>query len=74
MAAKESQAPCCAFAGLDDLRDWTNNIQDKIPIYVAPRDLEVRRSDGGCRTGLLRVSSSDFLAPEASAYRLVTFC
>ncbi|GAQ91347.1 metallo-beta-lactamase family protein [Klebsormidium nitens] len=30
-----------AIGGLDDLRDWTNNIQDKVPIYVAPRDLEV---------------------------------
>lgn len=27
--------------GLDDLRDWTNNVQPYIPIYVAPRDFEV---------------------------------
>ncbi|XP_002970963.2 putative hydrolase C777.06c [Selaginella moellendorffii] len=32
-----------AIGGLDDLRDWTNNIQDSIPIYVAQRDLEVMR-------------------------------
>lgn len=29
-------------AGLDDLRDWTNNVQPHIPIYVAQRDFEVR--------------------------------
>lgn len=28
-------------AGLDDLRDWTNNVQPYIPIYVAERDFEV---------------------------------
>lgn len=28
-------------AGLDDLRDWTNNVQPHIPIYVAQRDFEV---------------------------------
>lgn len=28
--------------GLDDLRDWTNNVQPCIPIYVAPRDFEVQ--------------------------------
>ncbi|RWW78347.1 hypothetical protein BHE74_00013431 [Ensete ventricosum] len=27
--------------GLDDLRDWTNNVQPFIPIYVAQRDFEV---------------------------------
>lgn len=27
--------------GLDDLRDWTNNVQPSIPIYVAKRDFEV---------------------------------
>ena len=27
--------------GLDDLRDWTNNVQDNVPIYVARRDIEV---------------------------------
>lgn len=27
--------------GLDDLRDWTNNVQPHIPIYTAMRDLEV---------------------------------
>ncbi|KAK4837331.1 hypothetical protein QYF36_004627 [Acer negundo] len=26
--------------GLDDLRDWTNNVQPHIPIYVAKRDFE----------------------------------
>eukprot|EP00897_Mesotaenium_endlicherianum_P006796 jgi/Mesen1/6144/ME000314S05162 len=30
-----------AIGGLDDLRDWTNNVQSGIPIFVAPRDLEV---------------------------------
>ncbi|KAG6543473.1 hypothetical protein Mapa_015143 [Marchantia paleacea] len=30
-----------AVGGLDDLRDWTNNVQDSIPIYVAQRDIEV---------------------------------
>ncbi|KAJ3683348.1 hypothetical protein LUZ60_013575 [Juncus effusus] len=30
-----------AIGGLDDLRDWTNNIQPHIPIYVAQRDFEV---------------------------------
>lgn len=28
-------------AGLDCLRDWTNNVQPLIPIYVAERDYEV---------------------------------
>jgi hypothetical protein len=28
-------------AGLDCLRDWTNNVQSSIPIYVAERDYEV---------------------------------
>ncbi|XP_057978473.1 putative hydrolase C777.06c [Malania oleifera] len=30
-----------AIGGLDDLRDWTNNVQSYIPIYVAKRDFEV---------------------------------
>ena len=30
--------------GLDDLRDWTNNVQPHIPIYVADRDFEVKDS------------------------------
>ncbi|XP_059640957.1 putative hydrolase C777.06c isoform X2 [Cornus florida] len=29
-----------AIGGLDDLRDWTNNVQSHIPIYVARRDFE----------------------------------
>lgn len=29
------------YPGLDDLRDWTNNVQPHIPIYTAMRDLEV---------------------------------
>lgn len=29
------------FSGLDDLRDWTNNVQPSIPIYTAMRDFEV---------------------------------
>uniref|UniRef100_A0A7N0UAT7 Metallo-beta-lactamase domain-containing protein n=1 Tax=Kalanchoe fedtschenkoi TaxID=63787 RepID=A0A7N0UAT7_KALFE len=32
-----------AIGGLDDLRDWTNNVQPSIPIYVAPRDFEVMK-------------------------------
>lgn len=28
-------------SGLDDLRDWTNNVQPQIPIYVPKRDFEV---------------------------------
>lgn len=32
-----------AIGGLDDLRDWTNNIQPFIPIYVAKRDFEVMK-------------------------------
>lgn len=28
-------------SGLDDLRDWTNNVQTQIPIYVPKRDFEV---------------------------------
>ncbi|KVI05907.1 hypothetical protein Ccrd_015773, partial [Cynara cardunculus var. scolymus] len=28
---------------LDDLRDWTNNVQPYIPIYVAERDFEVMK-------------------------------
>ncbi|WCJ39512.1 Metallo-hydrolase/oxidoreductase superfamily protein [Euphorbia peplus] len=32
-----------AIGGLDDLRDWTNNIQPNIPIYVAERDFEVMK-------------------------------
>lgn len=30
--------------GLDDLRDWTNNVQSHIPIYVPERDFEVQTS------------------------------
>ncbi|RYR40391.1 hypothetical protein Ahy_A09g046146 isoform A [Arachis hypogaea] len=30
-----------AIGGLDDLRDWTNNVQPHIPIYVAKRDFEL---------------------------------
>lgn len=30
-----------ANGGLDDLRDWTNNVQPHIPIYVGLRDLTV---------------------------------
>ncbi|KAL2652407.1 hypothetical protein R1flu_020535 [Riccia fluitans] len=30
-----------AVGGLDDLRDWTNNVQKTIPIYVTRRDIEV---------------------------------
>ncbi|KAI5659325.1 hypothetical protein M9H77_28118 [Catharanthus roseus] len=32
-----------AIGGLDDLRDWTNNVQPNIPIYVAKRDFEVMK-------------------------------
>ncbi|PWA63943.1 metallo-hydrolase/oxidoreductase superfamily protein [Artemisia annua] len=32
-----------AIGGLDDLRDWTNNVQPHIPIYVAERDFEVMK-------------------------------
>ncbi|XP_042482764.1 putative hydrolase C777.06c isoform X3 [Macadamia integrifolia] len=32
-----------AIGGLDDLRDWTNNVQPHIPIFVAPRDFEVMK-------------------------------
>ncbi|EPS68673.1 hypothetical protein M569_06095, partial [Genlisea aurea] len=32
-----------AIGGLDDLRDWTNNIQPSIPIYTAQRDFEVMK-------------------------------
>ncbi|KAI4381866.1 hypothetical protein MLD38_007893 [Melastoma candidum] len=32
-----------AIGGLDDLRDWTNNVQPYIPIYVARRDFEVMK-------------------------------
>ncbi|XP_065000471.1 putative hydrolase C777.06c isoform X3 [Musa acuminata AAA Group] len=32
-----------AIGGLDDLRDWTNNVQPFIPIYVAQRDFEVMK-------------------------------
>ncbi|KAE7999096.1 hypothetical protein FH972_003576 [Carpinus fangiana] len=32
-----------AIGGLDDLRDWTNNVQTNIPIYVAQRDFEVMK-------------------------------
>ncbi|KAK2983801.1 hypothetical protein RJ640_008477 [Escallonia rubra] len=32
-----------AIGGLDDLRDWTNNVQPCIPIYVAERDFEVMK-------------------------------
>lgn len=31
------------LSGLDDLRDWTNNVQPSIPIYVANRDFEVMK-------------------------------
>ncbi|KAI3455569.1 hypothetical protein Pfo_012232 [Paulownia fortunei] len=30
-----------AIGGLDDLRDWTNNVQPSVPIYTAHRDFEV---------------------------------
>ena len=30
-----------AAGGLDDLRDWTNNVQQAIPIYLRPQDLDV---------------------------------
>ncbi|KZV58804.1 hypothetical protein F511_18641 [Dorcoceras hygrometricum] len=30
-----------AIGGLDDLRDWTNNVQPSVPIYTALRDFEV---------------------------------
>ncbi|KAA3482085.1 Beta-lactamase-like protein [Gossypium australe] len=32
-----------AIGGLDDLRDWTNNVQPNISIYVAERDFEVMK-------------------------------
>ncbi|KAK9923635.1 hypothetical protein M0R45_032042 [Rubus argutus] len=32
-----------AIGGLDDLRDWTNNVQSHIPIYVPERDFEVMK-------------------------------
>ncbi|KMZ76010.1 Beta-lactamase domain protein [Zostera marina] len=32
-----------AIGGLDDLRDWTNNVQPQIPIYVPKRDFEVMK-------------------------------
>ncbi|XP_010542424.1 PREDICTED: uncharacterized protein LOC104815641 isoform X1 [Tarenaya hassleriana] len=32
-----------AIGGLDDLRDWTNNVQPLIPIYTAMRDFEVMK-------------------------------
>uniref|UniRef100_A0A0D9XCY9 Metallo-beta-lactamase domain-containing protein n=1 Tax=Leersia perrieri TaxID=77586 RepID=A0A0D9XCY9_9ORYZ len=32
-----------AIGGLDCLRDWTNNVQPTIPIYVAERDYEVMK-------------------------------
>ncbi|KAG6524693.1 hypothetical protein ZIOFF_014628 [Zingiber officinale] len=32
-----------AIGGLDDLRDWTNNVQPSVPIYVAQRDFEVMK-------------------------------
>ncbi|XP_031474903.1 putative hydrolase C777.06c isoform X2 [Nymphaea colorata] len=32
-----------AIGGLDDLRDWTNNVHACIPIYVAKRDFEVMK-------------------------------
>lgn len=32
-----------AIGGLDDLRDWTNNVQPHITIYVAERDFEVMK-------------------------------
>ncbi|XP_019196830.1 PREDICTED: putative hydrolase C777.06c [Ipomoea nil] len=32
-----------AIGGLDDLRDWTNNVQPCVPIYVAQRDFEVMK-------------------------------
>ncbi|KAG8380102.1 hypothetical protein BUALT_Bualt07G0158700 [Buddleja alternifolia] len=32
-----------AIGGLDDLRDWTNNVQPSIPIYTTIRDFEVMK-------------------------------
>eukprot|EP00898_Chlorokybus_atmophyticus_P000561 jgi/Chlat1/1505/Chrsp12S02078 len=30
-----------AIGGLDDLRDWTNNVQPRVPVYARMQDLEV---------------------------------
>ncbi|MED6146706.1 hypothetical protein PIB30_037038 [Stylosanthes scabra] len=38
--AGKSDPASIFFEGLDDLRDWTNNVQPHIPIYVAKRDFE----------------------------------
>ncbi|GBG63180.1 hypothetical protein CBR_g36949 [Chara braunii] len=32
-----------AIGGLDDLRDWTNNIQESIDVYTSQRDFEVMK-------------------------------
>ncbi|RWR78089.1 putative hydrolase isoform X1 [Cinnamomum micranthum f. kanehirae] len=39
LVIKDDSATCC----LDDLRDWTNNVQPCIPIYTAKRDFEVMK-------------------------------
>ena len=35
-----SHAHYDAIGGLDDLRDWTNNVQEAIPIFLRQRDLD----------------------------------
>lgn len=42
-------------AGLDDLRDWTNNVQPHIPIYVGLRDLAVGFSIWLVNLSVLRI-------------------
>ncbi|XP_051135691.1 putative hydrolase C777.06c [Andrographis paniculata] len=55
-----------AIGGLDDLRDWTNNVQPSIPIYTAERDFEVMKKthyylvDTSCVTPGAAVSALQF--------------
>ncbi|XVE88712.1 hypothetical protein DITRI_Ditri19aG0090900 [Diplodiscus trichospermus] len=53
-----------AIGGLDDLRDWTNNVQPNIPIYVAKRDFDVQNPVLPCSTCELEFSSATCI-PEA---------
>ncbi|GJW62456.1 putative hydrolase [Tanacetum coccineum] len=44
-----------AIGGLDDLRDWTNNVQPHIPIYVTERDFEAQTVDRFLSNELIRL-------------------
>ncbi|KAI9160938.1 hypothetical protein LWI28_012923 [Acer negundo] len=50
-----------AIGGLDDLRDWTNNVQPHIPIYVAKHDFE-----SSCAETLTEILDTSEVIPSAA--------